>query len=1195
MRDHAGWLKRIRPGLVSGVSAVALMYAADASAAMLSGSRTTSFANDSVSGLLTQEIVEPNTTSLRLETDYTYDAFGNKTAATISGAGIATRTGSTTFDSRGQFPAVTTNALNQRESWQYDPRYGLPTSHTDLNGLVTTWTYDGFGRKTQETRPDGTSTKLAYLYCSGVNGGSFSCPTNGAYVVQSTPYGAGGAQNGPQNTVTYDQLGREIARDTQGWDGGGAAPIIRVSTFYDALGRVSRVSRPYYTANGGTPCASGGAPCTTLAYDALGRVVTRTEANGGQTQYGFNGQSTTVTDALGHTTSITKNDQGLVRLVQDAYGGSRSLYYDPFDNMVRSTDQSSNSWTATYDTRGRRTGETDPDRGSWSFAYDVLDEETSQTDAKGQITTFSYDVLRRLIQRQEPDLTSTWTYDTASMGIGKLATATTNLGNQRALTYDSLSRPSQVALTIDGTTYNIGGSYDANGRVSSSTYPSGFAVRYSYTTLGYLQKMSDASSGASLWTVNSMEADLQIVSETAGNGVSTTTTFDVNTGLLQAVGATNGGGTAIQNLTYTRDLLGQPTVRSDSLSGLSESFRYDNLNRLTQAAVTGLTATTYAYDAVGNLTGKSDVGAYTYPASGSPLPHAVQSISGTLNTNFGYDANGNMTSGAGRTFTYTSFNKASQIIQGAGNLQFTHDSEHERIKQIGSAGTTYYLNALGLNVERFVGSPTVQWNEYLVAGGNVIGVRFNRADGTVLKRYFHKDALGSIVALSDDSGSLVESDSYDAWGKRRYPNGQSDPTGSLTSQTTRGFTGQEELSAVALINLNARLYDPYVARFTSADSIVNLAYSTQGWNRYTYAGNGPLFYTDPNGYCFLGCFWKPVEHFFEKSALARGVLAVAAAATLQYYALPAFEAEAGLSVATTTASAAQVAAVQYGAVNAALAGAAAGGIQGGTLKSAIVGSLTASAFYGVGELTTYASKAYPGYSAAIYVGNVAGHAAIGCASAAAMGASCGSGALAAGLSGAAGPIYSRMDLVEGVAASSVLGGIGSVITGGKFANGAVTGAFGYLFNDAAHPNNNLSGTSFDQSGWQMVGEVMDDPLTFTAGSRIGIQASSVAFPPMNVFVYDVNALPLDQNGSPIYSVPNEFNTPSEYSSGFTGTGVSRSFVFTAVPPGNIPVSGYRWTVTIPPQQDFALPNHASGVERNGIPAQYNSLRVYVPR
>jgi len=35
-------------------------------------------------------------------------------------------------------------------------------------------------------------------------------------------------------------------------------------------------------------------------------------------------------------------------------------------------------------------------------------------------------------------------------------------------------------------------------------------------------------------------------------------------------------------------------------------------------------------------------------------------------------------------------------------------------------------------------------------------------------------------------------------------------------------------------------------------------FSTQGWNRYSYVGNSPLNFTDPSGYCFMGCFWKPI-------------------------------------------------------------------------------------------------------------------------------------------------------------------------------------------------------------------------------------------------------------------------------------------------------------------------------------------------
>jgi hypothetical protein len=47
---------------------------------------------------------------------------------------------------------------------------------------------------------------------------------------------------------------------------------------------------------------------------------------------------------------------------------------------------------------------------------------------------------------------------------------------------------------------------------------------------------------------------------------------------------------------------------------------------------------------------------------------------------------------------------------------------------------------------------------------------------------------------------------------------------------------------------NARWYDPYLNHFTQPDSIVPDPYNPQDWNRYSYARNNPLKYTDPSGH-----------------------------------------------------------------------------------------------------------------------------------------------------------------------------------------------------------------------------------------------------------------------------------------------------------------------------------------------------------
>jgi YD repeat-containing protein len=349
-------------------SALALtLFTSPVAFAQTSATRTSSFAYDPASGLLTQTMIEPNTSSLTLETDYVYDAFGNKTSVSVSGVDITTRTNTTTYDAQGQFALTDANALNQSESWQYDPRFGKPTSHTGPNGLTTTWSYDAIGRKIQEVRPDGTQTTWAYLYCSGVNGGTASCPTNGAYLMQATPLASDGAtQNGPMAIVYFDTLDREIARNTQGFDGS----TILVSKQYDSFGRLQQQSQPYFATNG-TP------EWTSYTYDVLNRVVTETYPDSNTAQHAYHGLVTVDTNQLGQTRTVTKNSQGKVVSITDAANQTTTYAYDPFDDLISTTDPVGNVVAATYDVRGRKTASADPDLGTWTYSYDTASELVS--------------------------------------------------------------------------------------------------------------------------------------------------------------------------------------------------------------------------------------------------------------------------------------------------------------------------------------------------------------------------------------------------------------------------------------------------------------------------------------------------------------------------------------------------------------------------------------------------------------------------------------------------------------------------------------------------------------------------------------------------------------------------------------------------------------------------------------------------
>ena len=165
-----------------------------------------------------------------------------------------------------------------------------------------------------------------------------------------------------------------------------------------------------------------------------------------------------------------------------------------------------------------------------------------------------------------------------------------------------------------------------------------------------------------------------------------------------------------------------------------------------------------------------------------------------------------MTAGTGRTVTYSSYNKPASISRGTTTIQFDHDPEHQRFRQTALGATTLYLAGGGMLAEKMTGAGgSVQWTNYLVAAAGMIGMHVEHSDETVSTRYFHKDHLGSIAVITNESGAVVERDSHDAWGKRRFPNGDDDPAGAITSQTTRGFTGHEELASVGLVHMNGRV------------------------------------------------------------------------------------------------------------------------------------------------------------------------------------------------------------------------------------------------------------------------------------------------------------------------------------------------------------------------------------------------------
>ena len=89
--------------------------------------------------------------------------------------------------------------------------------------------------------------------------------------------------------------------------------------------------------------------------------------------------------------------------------------------------------------------------------------------------------------------------------------------------------------------------------------------------------------------------------------------------------------------------------------------------------------------------------------------------------------------------------------------------------------------------------------------------------------------------------------SYDACGRRRDPDNWNNYSNLAEMKFDCGYTGHEHLDMFILINMNTRLYDPILGQFQSADPFVQMPENPQSYNRYAYAMNNPLNYTDPDG------------------------------------------------------------------------------------------------------------------------------------------------------------------------------------------------------------------------------------------------------------------------------------------------------------------------------------------------------------
>jgi RHS repeat-associated protein len=354
--------------------------------------------------------------------------------------------------------------------------------------------------------------------------------------------------------------------------------------------------------------------------------------------------------------------------------------------------------------------------------------------------------------------------------------------------------------------------------------------------------------------------------------------------ILRGAASFNSADSTILNYHYAYNTKGLMISRSERIMNQLETFTYDNLDRLTgftsgKMGQQGILQT-FFYLNNGNICDNSTLGHYIY---GNTKPHAVKQIVNTNNTISPNEC----------AVTYNFFNQPTEIAEGDYKLELFYGANQQRNKTLLYKNDTLkmerrYVNkyfdyeydktidtahvsrfydyiygdngVVALHIYTRIGRDTIPWgmDTALVIGVDTALVVLEKgAIKTDSIYYIHTDHLGSYVAITNSTKQVRQRNWFDPWGN--YPVkydtiNWKKPLPVIIENyrfnfplTLRGFTGHEHYPQFKIINMNGRLYDPVIARFFSPDKYVVNSSFTQDFNRYSYARNNPLMYTDPSG------------------------------------------------------------------------------------------------------------------------------------------------------------------------------------------------------------------------------------------------------------------------------------------------------------------------------------------------------------
>jgi RHS repeat-associated protein len=747
-------------------------------------------------------------TDKQLIENYTYETFGGLKKVSIIG-GDETRSKEYVYTSDSLHIAKqTTNDSFPTEFFYNSIGQLIETRDHNLNS--TFYEYNDFGQVSKVIDATGIYTTSKRFF-------STSGPESTAFIAESFTLGSGTAYE------YYNSKGQLIQKKIPG--------VLNENylvdyEYYDD----GKLKREYFAYKEGTSASDN----NYYSYDAYGRVTNVTSPLGTvETNYNGIGSKTVQTISPEGQKIQTFDNAGLVKSIQDA-GGTINYKYNN-RGLTSEITYPNYSIVYDYDEAGNVTSLNEPNLGLTESTYNAFGEQEWYKDAKDNEYTMIYDNFGRLtnkvcvVNNKEVE-TVKWSYNSNS----GLLESVSNGNSTTVYTYDAkkIFLLSQTK-TINSQDFTTSFTYDNLGNVATIEYPGHFKIENLYDNNGNRIEIKKAGTSESIWKLDATNAKGMVTKYIYGNGVTTMLGYNAKN-LPSAISAVNASAQNVHNWSYGFDNNNNLQFRKNENRNVQEDFTYDTQNRLTSYWDGSI-----EYQQNGSIQRKTDLGNYNYTAD---QPHAVSSITDV-------NANYQMVSD---TIKYNHFNKVSEIIDKDSSykllIEYGTDLQRNLMQTIvdGSATETkYYVGPY----EKIVNEQN-QTKEltYISASTGLVAVHVKNFDNTDSLYYIHSDYLGSIMALTNESGKIAKKYFYDAWGQRKDPTNWSQTDTRTDFIIDRGYTKHEHWEHFNLINMNGRVYDPALARFLSPDPTYQSLSNSQALNKYSYVINNPFKYTDPSGY-----------------------------------------------------------------------------------------------------------------------------------------------------------------------------------------------------------------------------------------------------------------------------------------------------------------------------------------------------------